>query len=331
MMNWEDMDAQWALKAERGVRILSIDGGGTRGAFPAGYLARIEQELGSSIYSYFDLIAGTSTGGIIALALSLGISAERIRDLYVREGPKIFKPRTPLPDKVMAFFGSKYSNAALQEALARTLGSARMRDANTMLCIPSLEHQKAAPKVYKTPHDGRYHADAELPMWKVALATSAAPFYLPPFSVTGKDCKLDGGLWANNPVVVGIAEAVGHGVPLSKIKVLSLGTGLEVYSAGNEAARRNSILSWASGLNIVHLTMGAQSEGHLNTARFLVGDNLTRINFVARKPMGLDSTSKEFFDELLHEADRAFEKTFKNGVDVFGKFFSKKVSTSATA
>ncbi|MEC3004586.1 MULTISPECIES: patatin-like phospholipase family protein [Bacillus cereus group] len=94
-----------------------------------------------------------------------------------------------------------------------------------MVCIPSIVHQKASPKVYKTPHHPHFIKGGNIEIWKIALATSAAPTYLSAAVIDDNECKIDGGLWANNPVLVAIAEAVKLGYSLEQIKVLSIGTG----------------------------------------------------------------------------------------------------------
>jgi patatin-like phospholipase/acyl hydrolase len=76
-------------------RILTIDGGGIKGVFPAAFLATLENELGAPIGDYFDLIAGTSTGGIIAMGLGLGLTARELHGLYRDAGRRIFKRRFP--------------------------------------------------------------------------------------------------------------------------------------------------------------------------------------------------------------------------------------------
>src|ERR1700730_19202618 len=103
-------------------RILSLDGGGIRGVFPAALLARLEQHLDAPIGSYFDLIAGTSTGGIIAIGLGLGLSAKDILKFYAERGPAIFDQKHGRLENfvrqrlrgVLHLFGSKYSSAPLQ-------------------------------------------------------------------------------------------------------------------------------------------------------------------------------------------------------------------------
>lgn len=319
-MDWGEIKKGWCSKRDT-FRILSIDGGGIRGIFPAEYLANVENEVATPIHEYFDLIVGTSTGGIIALAVSMGIPAKEIVRLYVEEGKRIFSSSLRLiPVRhIRMFIKSQYSNKHLQAQLKATFKEAKMKDANTMLCIPSIEHHKAMPKVFKTPHNGHLHIDQDLYMWQVALATSAAPFYFPPYSVEDNDCKLDGGLWANNPVIIGVAEAVRNGIRLEDIKVLSIGTGNNVYTAGRTAARINSLFSWRS--NIIDLAMNAQSEGYRFTAEYLLGNNHKRINTNLSKKVGLSSTSQKSIGLLLHEAKTQFAQTFKNGPNIYQEFF----------
>lgn len=332
MMNWEDIKNNGLPKKEKGYfRILSIDGGGIRGVFPAKYLALIEEKTGKKINEYFDLITGTSTGGIIALALSVGISAKDIEDLYVKNAKDIFKPRTiftvfnklPLPKLIKSSpiaLTSKYKSDKLTELLKKIFKDRLMKSADTMLCIPSIEHRKAMPKVYKTPHNKNYHIDECIPMWKVALATSAAPTYFPPFCDEG-ECKLDGGLWANNPIVVGICEAIAHNIPTSEVKILSIGTGNKIYEADNDMAIKGGLLHWKN--NIVELTMNVQATSAANMANFLIGeDKIIRINFDLAQKMGLDAVDDKSLESLQFEAKTQFANTYMGSKKVKQKFFS---------
>ncbi|WP_416044591.1 CBASS cGAMP-activated phospholipase [Clostridium tyrobutyricum] len=325
MLNWDEIKENgWKPKNDEYLRVLSIDGGGIRGVFPAKYLALIENKTGKKINEYFDLIVGTSTGGIIALALSVGIEAGNIENLYVKNAKSIFKKKLIariFGKKVGMLLGSLYDNKILTKLLKETFKDYKIIDADTMLCIPSIEHIKAMPKVYKTPHNKLFHMDKDMYMWQVALATSAAPFYFPPACGIDDGCKLDGGLWANNPVNVAIAEAIFHGIPLNKIKVLSIGTGDQMYTASNNIAESSGLVNWRT--NIIDLTMNAQSYSADNMAKYLIGnENLIRINFQSPKKLDLDSVEEEKIKILQHEADDMFKKTYRNEDNVESKFFS---------
>lgn len=136
-------------------RILSIDGGGIRGTFPAAFLASLEEDLEHPIGRYFDLIAGTSTGGIIAIGLALGMRAKEILELYEHEGPKIFCQEAAgagavaerLARKAKWYaWGPKYDSDPLKVALEKVLGKKRLGEAMTRLMIPAW-HSKLQ-KVY---------------------------------------------------------------------------------------------------------------------------------------------------------------------------------------
>jgi uncharacterized protein len=304
-----------STKQENELRILSIDGGGMKGILPAVYLKRIEQQLGEPIYKYFDFITGTSTGGIIALGLSAGISASEISDLYIKEGKRIFS-KSKFSN---SFFSAKYTNKYLKSLLQETFGDKKIEDAHTMLCIPSIEHHKAEPKVYKTPHHRDFILDGKRYMWEVALATSAAPTYFPAAEIGEGECKIDGGLWANNPSLVGITEGQKLGFDLNQIKVLSLGTGDSIYNVNNEIAKKSGYFSWKG--NIIELAFQVQSKSATYIASYLIGDNLCRISPTFGRPLKLDSTKNDDIEFMVNEANQLYEKTYIKE-DVRDKFFN---------
>ncbi|MDE3838758.1 hypothetical protein C0966_05105 [Bacillus methanolicus] len=305
MLNWEHIKTgNWQPREHNAFKILSIDGGGMKGIIPARYLKLVEEVIRTPIYLHFDLLAGTSTGGIICLGLASGMSAEEISNLYISEGKRIFGNK-----KASGYFiNTSYDNTSLKALLMEKFTDKRINDAKTLLCIPSIEHHKAEPKVYKTPHCSDYIRDGERYMWEVGLATSAAPTYFPAANIGDGECKIDGGLWANNPVLVGIAEAKKLGFTLDQIKVLSIGTGDSLYNAPNKIAEAGGWLSWRKKL--VELTMQAQSKGAEHTARYLIGSNLIRLNPTLPRPIPLDTTNKEDISIMIQEANHMFERTF---------------------
>ncbi|RAL26739.1 CBASS cGAMP-activated phospholipase [Thermoflavimicrobium daqui] len=318
MIDWDEIKTNgWKTRRDREFRILSIDGGGMKGVFPARYLSRIEEEVPQPLHQYFDLIAGTSTGGIIALAVTYGLTAKDILDLYLEKGKDIFGRKRITRGYLKH---AKYDNTGLINVLKEKFKDARLTKANSMVCIPAIEHHKAKPKVYKTPHLPVYFEDGKLEFWKIALATSAAPFYLPAAKVSNTECKIDGGLWANNPVLVAIAEAVKLGYPLEQIKILSIGTGTNIYQIDNKNAEFGGLTSWR--LNLVEFTMQSQSKGAFHTANYLIGNKLHRIDYETSLKMALDTTEKESLNRLIHEADTVFQETFMKGNNIYTEFFS---------
>src|SRR5689334_9948919 len=159
-------------------KILSIDGGGLKGALPAAFLAEIEEATSTHIADHFDLIAGTSTGGIIAIGLGLGIPARTILDFYISEGPAVFRQDRPRLWAVEKLYRAarrvrraKYSPDRLKSALTKVLGDARVGDSRTRLLIPAYDSNRRAVHVIKTAHHPRFERDWKLSAVDAALAT----------------------------------------------------------------------------------------------------------------------------------------------------------------
>ena len=257
-------------------KILSIDGGGIRGVFPAKFLTSIEEEIGEGqIHKYFDLICGTSTGGIIALALSLGIPAKEILKLYEKNAKTIFGKK-----RYNIFKKPFYCNKPLEKLIRDIFKKYHSKDTDpviddvkgTKLLIPIYSLIDGGTQVLKTPHASDLNIDKHIPMYMAAMATSAAPTYFNAYSNSYKKIdsdtlesfsnKVDGGVYANNPSMLGIIEArTRFEKELDDIELLSIGTGQYKYS---EAKEKNqwSILywMWISKKRIINLFMQSQSQ-----------------------------------------------------------------------
>lgn len=252
--------------------ILSLDGGGIKGVFEAAFLAEIEESIDPPLASYFDLIAGTSTGGIIALGLGLGISPSALLDFYKSHGTSIFQRpgRARLPrwmywckDKV----ASKYGHDQLRTALASALGDARLGDSRNRLLLPAFNLSAGEIHIYKTWHHPRFQTDYKVKAVDVALATTAAPTYFPVHRSPHGMLMIDGGIWANNPTGMAVVEAVSVlNVPRTEIAVLSVGCtqGVSDLTKGGFGA-----LHWIR--RALDCAMLGQSFGSLGTAAMLVG------------------------------------------------------------
>ena len=261
-------------------RILTIDGGGIRGVFPAAFLANLEEDLDQPIGSYFDLISGTSTGGIIAIGLGLGLSAREILALYEDKGPAIFgQTRTDIAGWLSRRYrvgkwllsGPKYSPAPLENALTETLGDKRLGEAKTRLMIPAWHANTQQVYIFKTAHHERFQTDYKELAVDAAMATAAAPTYFRQH-ITANDVGLvDGGLWANNPIGISVVEAIGVlGWAPEELKVLSVGCLEDIRSTRQEygAARLAPKLAG--------LFMDGQSHGSMGIAKILSGDSPER-------------------------------------------------------
>lgn len=234
-------------KEDKKFTILSIDGGGIRGLIPAKVLAELEREInnispGEKLYQQFDLICGTSTGAILAIAIALGISAEDLVKFYKENAQMIF-PKWFLkiiPSKSRAIITSIYSNKKLRKKLEEIYTNANngktplIGDLKTMICVPVFNGNDGQINVLKTRHHDEYIRDFKLPAHEVALSSASAPIYFPPHSFSfsnqygsGENLNMiDGGIFANNPSLIGILEATEKlGYNFSDIRLLSLGTG----------------------------------------------------------------------------------------------------------
>ena len=157
-------------------KILSIDGGGIRGIYSANVLAQFEKTFDCKLVDYFDLICGTSTGGLIALALSLGIPASDIADFYRKKGALIF-PKLGLIKGLyrQVVRGGKFDNSELKKALSEIYEDKIIADSKCLLCIPSFSLTDAKPWIFRYDHsDGDLSRDNQTSYVDVALATSAA-------------------------------------------------------------------------------------------------------------------------------------------------------------
>lgn len=264
-------------------RILAIDGGGIKGALPAAFLATVEEATGKRIVDHFDLIAGTSTGGIIALGIGLGMSATEILEFYETQGPNIFhqdgNAQRSVMSRVNAFFGQhyrsarravlpKYNAAALSAALNTAFGEHRLGESQTRLLIPAFDRLRREVHVFKTSHHERFTIDWKESAVNVALATAAAPTYLPSHELENGISLLDGGIWANNPVGLAVVEAIAVlGWPHDNLYVLSLGCSEETA----EIPENPGVLGIA--LKMADIFMLGQSRSALGTAKLLTGDS----------------------------------------------------------
>ena len=256
--------------------ILALDGGGTRGIYTAQLLAKIEQAFGTPIKTYFDLIAGTSTGSIIAGAAVSDIPMTEIVELFETETPYIFRRRwyrIPL-------FLSKYPNQKLAQIIAAHLPATPLGDIETPLMITSSEIAKSEVHIFRSNYRG-YDSEIaptgeDVSLRDAILASCAAPTFFAPKSV-GNFLLADGGLWANNPSTVAFTEALtAFGKETREIRMLSVGTGHSVNMYRNRRGW-GFITGWG-GAKLTSYVMTLQSQASANMAKLLLKENYLRIN-----------------------------------------------------
>lgn len=338
---------------EKKFNILTIDGGGIRGIFPAMFLASIEAELKSRgvekyrIFENFQLISGTSTGGIIAIALALGIPATEILDLYIENADSIFgKKRSGFG----RFFNSAHDRTALEKLIREKFKTVNansdpiLKDCKTNVCIPIYDLMQGKPSVLKNNYHPRFIRDYHIPAYQAALATSAAPTYFDPYSTSYKDLngmeqsfsnKVDGGVIANNPTLLTIIEAQkSFNKQLSDLQVLSIGTGYQRFADACER-KRWGIKYWmleSDRKRLIELFMQGQSQLVQNLVSILQSgidkEQQHQPNFAYKRIdteldetciIELDETDKKKLITLKEKAHLAFQN---NGNEVINTFFS---------
>jgi uncharacterized protein len=217
-------------------KVLAVDGGGIWGVIPALLLAAIEEQTKRPISDLFDLVSGTSTGGIIALGLTKPgpdgkpeKSANDVVQLYVADGTTIFPTSFLQGLHVGAVRGAKYDARGLESTLLQHFGDARLKDALKPVLIPSYDIEKQIPIFFKS-EKAKVDPTYDFAMRDVVRATSAAPTYFPPEKIATGDplnyyALVDGGIVAGNPALCAYAEAMKMGKAADDMLVVSLGTG----------------------------------------------------------------------------------------------------------
>ena len=283
--------------------ILALDGGGTRGIYTAQLLAKIEQAFGTRIKTCFDLIAGTSTGAIIAGAAASDIPMTEIVELFETETPYIFRRRwyrIPL-------FLSKYPDQKLAEIIAKHLPATPLGEIASPLMITSSEIAKSEVHIFRSNygcHDSEITPTGkDTSLRDAILASCAAPTFFAPKSVDNL-LLADGGLWANNPSTVAFTEALSaFGKEAQEIRMLSVGTGHSVNMYRNRRGW-GFITGWG-GAKLTSYVMTLQSQASARTTKLLLKENYLRIN-PEIDFWELDTLTE--LDNLKSLADRDFER-----------------------
>lgn len=257
------------LEGKEPFQILALDGGGIRGLFSAAILSLIEQDLQTKVVDHFDLIVGTSTGGVIAIGLGLGLEPKALVDFYLQHCSEIFKNRLRVRS-ALQWMRRKYPSVRMRSALKQVLGDRLFGESTKRLAIPAYNLGDDDVYLFRTPHHERLRRDYRVPAWKVAIATSAAPTFFPACGEIDHLRLIDGGIWANNPGMVGLVEAVGTlDQDLGNISILSIGSYDSVNSRPSRLDRGGKI-SWARGAAVVDVLMRAQSIAINNQLKFLI-------------------------------------------------------------
>jgi patatin-like phospholipase/acyl hydrolase len=275
------------------VRVLAIDGGGIRGLIPALVLAELEARSARRVFELFDLIVGSSTGGIIAGAVCGPdpLPGAEVAAIYEEEGPRIFD--RSIWQRIQSADGlldEKYDDAALDSALERFLGDKRLSETRPDLIVPTYDTAAPGPYFFKTT-DAREDPAEDAPLSEVARATSSAPTYFEPFG-RGAQSLIDGGVFAVNPGMCAFAEAVREH-PGSDVTLVSLGTGEHTRKRSFDEIKDWGLVEWARP--ILDVVFDGISDAVDYQLRHVIGaDRYWRLQVeLSRASDDLDDASEE--------------------------------------
>ncbi len=306
--------------------ILTIDGGGSRGIIPATVLSRIEEllptlGLSTRITDHFDLIAGTSTGGLIALALTVpdpsyfsmpygrAGRAHRIASLYREESSTIFpKPNPFLPTQfINQLFTSKYEDDSFNDLLSTVFNRTLMEDALKPVMVVTYDYLNDHPHLLTS------YGSGKVSMRKAARATCAAPTYFSPVVLDSHLHLIDGGIVANNPVLYAYREAKQLFPDTDTFHILSLSTGNAGPTLEYTRANRG-VLSWmdpTKGTPLYRLYASSQMQTADLIAQSLEAVRYLRIHNTKSRYIRLDETDEEVLAEMTaygHDLYEEFEQ-----------------------
>ena len=230
----------------------------------------------------FDIIAGTSTGAIIASAISLKLSMEELHQYYILYGEKIFVRQAKV-----GLLKSVYSDRYLRLLLKKAFGNVTLRDIKKPLLIPAVDVTHGKPFIHRSNYGNPDAEDLNINVWDAVLSSCSAPVYFPPNNVENRYLSIDGGLWANNPSLVGLTEALSHfHTPMEEIRILSLGTGLQTIDFSIDSKKYWGIKHWLPfhfpslkvTPKLLDLAMQLSSESVSYHCQLLIKDHYLRIN-----------------------------------------------------
>ncbi len=308
-------------KINREFKILSIDGGGFRGIYTAHILSKIEKEFKINWLESFDLVAGTSTGSIIAAGLVCGFSAGELVGFYKTNGRKIFA-KNWLHPLGLGLSGSKYKHNPLKTILKEKFSNKKLGEIDFPLIIPATDVSNGCLHVFKSHYHDDFIRDTNVLVSDAIMASCSAPTYFDPFFCS-ENLMADGGLWANDPSLVATIDAKCRlNQELLNVRILSIGTGCskKYYSLKNSWWQKllgwGFLTRWGRG-KFIDMLLNLQSQSTQNQLRLLLqNEQILRLNFESDHQLPLDDVSQA--KQLISIADHDFShrsaeiKTFLN-------------------
>lgn len=240
--------------------VLALSGGGYRGLYTATILRQLEETLGRPLAKHFDLICGTSAGGLLALGLAAEIPAIELQGMFEKQGERIFGTRDFWRRRLGFIFKAKHSNAGLRDVLTEKFGDQLIGNLRHRVLIPAVNYTTGKGQFFKTPHHPSFERDHRLSLVDVGLATAAAPTYFPVMRIENVGAFVDGGLVGNAPGFFGLHE-IRHFLAENKparIRVLSIGTMTNGATMKGNAKLDRGLVQW--GASLFDLVISAQES-----------------------------------------------------------------------
>lgn len=266
-------------------RILSLTGGGYLGLYTACVLAALEERAGEPLGRRFDLVAGTSIGGILALALAYEVPMAAVRDAFAERGREIFSGRDAPKGRLQRLRHSwkgiaapRYSPTPLARLIAEFLGSATLAQAKHRVLVPAVNLSRGETRLFRTPHHPQHAADAGVTALDAAMATAAAPLFFPLARHRG-DLYMDAGVYADCPDALALHEAERFlGQRREEIAMLSVGTMTAGFSVPPSTRAEIGALAWMAKRRMIYTVLSAQQHLSRTLMQESLGERFVRID-----------------------------------------------------
>lgn len=295
------------------LHVLALSGGGYRGLYTATVLAELEQAMGRPLATHFDLICGTSVGGMLALGLAAEVPAVELKRLFEEHGRRIFS-RTGWIRRAVGFWvGAKYEPNGLDAVLRERFGDMTVGQLRHRVLIPTVNCATGLGQFFKTPHHPKFELDYRMKVVDVARATTAAPAYFP-LARNDRGVYADGGLVGNAPGFFGLHEVRQFLAPdsASLVRVLSIGTMSIGATVRGSASPDRGVMGW--GADLFNLMLSAQESAadymlkhSLGEDYYVIDDKVTPEQSLDIKKLDLvtPGSTLTLRDRGTHAAQRA--------------------------
>jgi patatin-like phospholipase/acyl hydrolase len=296
------------LDPDRVARALSLTGGGVRGLFTATVLGEMEQRLGCDLSQRFDVIVGTSVGGILALGLACGISAGEIAKHIYENAQHVF--RCPTRANPWGLRATRYKPDNLRKCISDIFGCKRnmmIRDVRRNVVIPSVDVLSNRLVYFSNVDRIGSTTCLNAKVLDVALATSAAPTYFPPHRIN-ESLFLDGGIASNNPDIEALrfcSSVLSR--PIDSCFVLSVGTGSALYVVHPADKMNAGALKWMIKYGIIDRIISLQESKASDLVGDLLGDRYLRIDAIFAEEIRLDDAREDTIERLKRHAIKVLE------------------------